>query len=233
MAYSCWAALSATYRTLSRSLPRGRCGPCFSMMPNGSRQVPCARAMPSLKSAAVSSSQCTESLFCEALSTWMASSNDVYTCPPRGPSKGVSNGIRRKKGVNDERRTSRPGAAERGVRPCGEIGAARAAGADHPEGAESELPRPTLAVHAAREARFQTPQRRARRHRGRACECRPDTEGDNPFRRSGREPDASVHGDGQRAKSPRCPARQDAAQRLRRVGLPYVDAKGDVCPPVL
>src|SRR2546422_10753528 len=43
MAYSCWAALSATYRTLSRSLPKGRCAPCFSMMPNGSRQVPCAR----------------------------------------------------------------------------------------------------------------------------------------------------------------------------------------------
>src|SRR3989441_3113845 len=141
MAYSCWAALSATYRTLSRSLPRGRCGPCFSMMPNGSRQVPWARAIPSLKSAAVSSSQCTESLFCEALTTWMASSNEVYTCPPRGPSKGVSNGIRRKKGVNDERRTSRPGAAERGVRPCGEIGFARTASADHPEGAKSELPR--------------------------------------------------------------------------------------------
>src|SRR5213594_1302437 len=64
MAYSCWAALSATYRTLSRSLPKGRCGPCFSMMPNGSRQVPCARAMPPVKSAAVISSQCTDSLLC-------------------------------------------------------------------------------------------------------------------------------------------------------------------------
>src|SRR2546427_2941232 len=64
MAYSCWAALSATYRTLSRSLPKGRCSPCFSSIPNGSRHVPCARAMASLKSAAVSSSQCTESLLC-------------------------------------------------------------------------------------------------------------------------------------------------------------------------
>src|SRR5712691_8344633 len=88
MAYSCWAALSATYRTLSRSLPSGRCGPCFSMMPNGSRHVPCARAMPSRKSAAVSSSQRTESMFCEALSTWMARSNDVYTSPPRAGVEG-------------------------------------------------------------------------------------------------------------------------------------------------
>src|SRR3989454_2454542 len=64
MAYSCWAALSATYRTLSRSLPKGRCGPCFSMMPNGSRQVPCARPMASRNSAAVSSSQWTETLLC-------------------------------------------------------------------------------------------------------------------------------------------------------------------------
>src|SRR6266581_659914 len=88
MAYSCSAALSATYRTLSRSLPKGRCGPCFSMMPNGSRQVPCARAMPSLKSAAVSSSQWTESFACEALSTWMASSMDVYTNPPREAGEG-------------------------------------------------------------------------------------------------------------------------------------------------
>src|SRR2546421_11833413 len=64
MAYSCWAALSATYRTLSRSLPKGRCAPCFSMMPNGSRQVPCARLMASRNSAAVSSSQWTETLLC-------------------------------------------------------------------------------------------------------------------------------------------------------------------------
>src|SRR5438094_9988882 len=64
MAYSCWAALSATYRTLSRSLPKGRCAPCFSMMPNGSRQVPCARPMASRNSAAVSSSQWTETLLC-------------------------------------------------------------------------------------------------------------------------------------------------------------------------
>src|SRR5437867_276271 len=64
MAYSCWAALSAAYRTLSRSLPKGRCGPCFSRMPNGSRHVPCARVMASRNSAAVSSSQCTESLLC-------------------------------------------------------------------------------------------------------------------------------------------------------------------------
>src|SRR5437667_11742567 len=33
-------------------------------MPNGSRHVPCARPMASRKSAAVSSSQCTDSLFC-------------------------------------------------------------------------------------------------------------------------------------------------------------------------
>src|SRR6266702_271306 len=64
MAYSCWAALSATYRTLSRSLPKGRCSPCFSRMPNGSTHVPCARVMASRNSAAVSSSQCTESLSC-------------------------------------------------------------------------------------------------------------------------------------------------------------------------
>src|SRR6266511_1612647 len=51
MTYSCWAALSATYRTLSRSLPSGRCGPCFSMIPNGRRQVLWSRAMPSLRSA--------------------------------------------------------------------------------------------------------------------------------------------------------------------------------------
>src|SRR5881396_2498338 len=87
MAYSCCAAFSATYRTLSRSLPKGRCGPCFSMMPNGSRHVPCARAMASRKSAAVSSSQCTESLLCaesdcahtiEAQSALMESSSDLY-----------------------------------------------------------------------------------------------------------------------------------------------------------
>src|SRR6059036_309180 len=93
MAYSCWAALSATYRTLSRSLPKGRCGPCFSMMPNGKRHVPCARAMPSRNSAADSSSQCTESLGCAgdcahaidtigAPSTLMDSSNDLYKGPP-------------------------------------------------------------------------------------------------------------------------------------------------------
>src|SRR2546426_945547 len=94
MAYSCCAAFSATYRTLSRSLPKGRCGPCFSMMPNGSRHAPCARAMASRKSAAVSSSQCTDSLLCagagegdcahtiEAQSVVMESSSDLYTCPP-------------------------------------------------------------------------------------------------------------------------------------------------------
>src|SRR5437667_11048 len=64
MAYSCWAALRATYRTLSRSLPKGRCSPCFSSIPNGSRHVPCARAMASRNSAAVSSSQCTDGLLC-------------------------------------------------------------------------------------------------------------------------------------------------------------------------
>src|SRR6267378_5714226 len=103
MAYSCWAALSATYRTLSRSFPNGRCSPCFSRMPNGSRHVPCPRAMASRKSAAVSSSQCTEGLLCadggdggdgagedagdcahtiEAQSAWMESSSDLYKCPP-------------------------------------------------------------------------------------------------------------------------------------------------------
>src|SRR5712671_676542 len=90
MAYSCWAALRATYRTLSKSLPSGRCGPCFSMMPNGSRHVPCARAMPSLNSAADSSSQWTESLGCggdcahsiDALSTLMDSNSDLYKDPP-------------------------------------------------------------------------------------------------------------------------------------------------------
>src|SRR3989442_593471 len=66
------------------------------MMPNGSRQVPCARAMPSRKSAAVSSSQCTESLFCAgdcahraaALSTLMESSSGRYTCPPAAGVEG-------------------------------------------------------------------------------------------------------------------------------------------------
>src|SRR5713226_3103529 len=100
MAYSCWAALSATYRTLSRSFPNGRCGPCFSRMPNGSRHVPCARAMASRNSAAASSSQCTESLLCadgcegagedagdcphtiEAQSALMESSSDLYKGPP-------------------------------------------------------------------------------------------------------------------------------------------------------
>src|SRR5437867_5601407 len=33
-------------------------------MPNGRRQVPCAREMPSRNSAADSSSQCTDNLFC-------------------------------------------------------------------------------------------------------------------------------------------------------------------------
>src|SRR2546425_9446939 len=69
-------------------------------MPNGSRHVPCARAMASRKSAAVSSSQCTEGLLCaegcnaagedagdcahtiEAQSAWMESSSDLYKCPP-------------------------------------------------------------------------------------------------------------------------------------------------------
>src|SRR5256885_9695691 len=60
------------------------------MMPNGSRHVPWARAMPSLNSAADSSSQCTESLGAagdcahniEALSTLRDSSNDLDTYPP-------------------------------------------------------------------------------------------------------------------------------------------------------
>src|SRR3989442_8030767 len=100
MAYSCWAALSATYRTLSRSFPNGRCSPCFSKIPNGSRHVPCARAMASRKSAAVSSSQCTESLLCAdggdaagedagdcahtiaVQSVLMESSSDLYKGPP-------------------------------------------------------------------------------------------------------------------------------------------------------
>src|SRR5437763_7613210 len=60
-------------------------------MPNGSRQVPCARAMASLKSAAVSSSQCTEGLLCaagdcaqriEEQSAFIESSSDLYKCPP-------------------------------------------------------------------------------------------------------------------------------------------------------
>src|SRR6266496_2719575 len=91
MAYSCWAALSATYRTLSRSFPNGRCRPCFSRMPKGSRHVPCARVMASRKSAAVSSSQCTESLLgadgdcadmVDAKSAVIESSDDVRTCSP-------------------------------------------------------------------------------------------------------------------------------------------------------
>src|SRR6266516_2121855 len=92
MAYSCWAALSAEYRTFSRSLPNGRCGPCFSRMPNGSRQGPCERAIATLISAAVSSVQRTDGLICgegdcarmvEAQSTQMDSSNDWRTCPPQ------------------------------------------------------------------------------------------------------------------------------------------------------
>src|SRR5947199_10317773 len=61
-------------------------------MPNGSRHVPCARAMASRKSAAASSSQCTESLLCaeggdcvhalEAQSALMEGGSDVYKCPP-------------------------------------------------------------------------------------------------------------------------------------------------------
>src|SRR5438067_3430419 len=60
-------------------------------MPKGSRQVPWARAMASLKSAAVSSSQWTDGLFCgegdcarmvETQSTLRESSNDWRTCPP-------------------------------------------------------------------------------------------------------------------------------------------------------
>src|SRR5216684_1722612 len=37
IAYSCWTA----WRTLMRSLPSGRCGPCFSMIPKGSMHVSC------------------------------------------------------------------------------------------------------------------------------------------------------------------------------------------------
>src|SRR5438093_1307058 len=96
MAYSCWAALSAAYRTLSRSFPNGRCGPCFSRMPNGSRHVPCARAMASRNSAADSSSQWTESLLCgegdcahtvEAQRALMERSRDLRKGPSsvRGP----------------------------------------------------------------------------------------------------------------------------------------------------
>src|SRR5579859_4005408 len=60
-------------------------------MPKGNRHVPCARAMPSLKSAAVNSSQCTESLVCgagccapsdEAQKTLMESRSDLRTFPP-------------------------------------------------------------------------------------------------------------------------------------------------------
>src|SRR6266699_3135259 len=57
------------------------------MMPNGSRHVPCARPMASRKSAAVSSSQCTESLLCggdcdhrtEAQNRFKATRNDLDT----------------------------------------------------------------------------------------------------------------------------------------------------------
>src|SRR5690348_17125352 len=42
----------------------GSCGPCFSMMPKGSRQVPCACAMAWSKSFAVNSSQRTGSFDC-------------------------------------------------------------------------------------------------------------------------------------------------------------------------
>src|SRR3989454_6390807 len=90
MAYSCWAAVSATYRTLSRSLPKGKCGPCFSRMPNGSRHVPCARPMASRNSPALNSSQCTDNLFwagdcahaIEAPRALMETSSVLYTCPP-------------------------------------------------------------------------------------------------------------------------------------------------------
>src|SRR2546427_13241424 len=60
-------------------------------MPNGRRHVPCARAIASLKSAAVSSSQWTDGLFCgegdcaqtsEAHRALMENSHDLCTCPP-------------------------------------------------------------------------------------------------------------------------------------------------------
>src|SRR5467141_628636 len=57
------------------------------------------------------------------------------------PSKGASNGIRREKGVNDERRASCPGVAERGVQPCGERGSARTGSEDDRQGGQSEFPR--------------------------------------------------------------------------------------------
>src|SRR5208283_2338471 len=40
------------------------CGPCFSMIPNGSRQVPCAFAIASRKSPAVSSSHFADKFVC-------------------------------------------------------------------------------------------------------------------------------------------------------------------------
>src|SRR5437867_526328 len=61
------------------------------MMPNGSRHVTCARTIASRKSAAVNSSQCTESLLCggdcdhriEAQNRFKATRNDLDTGPPR------------------------------------------------------------------------------------------------------------------------------------------------------
>src|SRR5205085_354317 len=60
-------------------------------MPKGSKHVPCARVMASRKSAAVSSSQWTESRpgatgdcahAVDAKSTAMGSNDDLRTCPP-------------------------------------------------------------------------------------------------------------------------------------------------------
>src|SRR5439155_5161462 len=66
-----WAACKEAWRTFRRSVPRGKCGPCFSRMPNGSKQVPLDSWMASRKSAAVNSSHFTESLDC----AWMEQAN--------------------------------------------------------------------------------------------------------------------------------------------------------------
>ena len=63
-AYSASAAFSAAYLTFNKSVPSGRCGPCFSIIPMGRMHVPLACSIACRKSSDVSSSQCTESLAC-------------------------------------------------------------------------------------------------------------------------------------------------------------------------
>src|SRR5207249_488002 len=61
-----------------------------------------------------------------------------------------------------------------------------------PRSPAPDLPPPAAAVHAARERRLETPQRRRKAHRRRACERAADANGQRPLGRSRRKPDAAV-----------------------------------------